>query len=190
MPTTLNRPPFETLPFLARKQPVNTTTDSVWDQVVQDLARRVFAVAYRILGSVHEAEDATQDAFTQAWQIHQTQKVESWTGLLVRLASTRALDRLRRKSIHQPVRDEDRISHSSPGAALEEKELRSALLDQLLRLSEQQATVFWMAAIEQIPREDIASTLNLSPEAVSTTLYKARKHLANALNEFIPGGRP
>ena len=67
-----------------------------WGKVVQKHAERVFRIAYRILGSVHDAEDVSQEVFTEAMSIHQTGPVRTWTGLMVRLATLRAIDRLRK----------------------------------------------------------------------------------------------
>ncbi len=53
-----------------------------WDLLVDDHAKRVFRVALRILGSVQDAEDVSQDAFAEAFQLHQAGSVRSWTGLL------------------------------------------------------------------------------------------------------------
>lgn len=41
-----------------------------WDKVVECHAERVFRIAYRILGSVHDAEDVSQTVFTEAVRIH------------------------------------------------------------------------------------------------------------------------
>ena len=67
-----------------------------WDRIVERHAKRVFRVAMRILRSVQDAEDVSQDVFTEAFQLHKAGPVQSWTGLLVRLATLRSLDRLRR----------------------------------------------------------------------------------------------
>ena len=68
-----------------------------WGQVVERHAERVFRIAFRILGSVHDAEDVSQVVFTEAVKMHATGPVQSWTGLFVRLATLRAIDLSRRK---------------------------------------------------------------------------------------------
>ena len=67
-----------------------------WGRIVDNHGARVLRIAARILGSVHEAEDVAQDVFTEAFRIYRAGPVQSWAGLLVRLATVRAIDRRRR----------------------------------------------------------------------------------------------
>lgn len=167
----------------------NDPADPCWDQVVDEHARRVFAIAMRILGSVHEAEDAAQEAFVQALEFHKRKRVENWTGLLVRLATTRSLDRLRRKKAHVPLRETDRIAQPDPAEGMITDELRAQLLNAWIQLPDQQASVFWMIAIEQLSREEVSMALGISCEAVSTALYKARNTLAREMSGIQIGGK-
>lgn len=67
-----------------------------WSWIVQTHSGRVFGVAMRILGSVQDAEDFSQDVFLEACEIYSAGAVQSGTGLLVRLATFRSLDLRRR----------------------------------------------------------------------------------------------
>ena len=57
----------------------------------------------------------------------------------------------------------------------------------LARLPDQQAAVFAMAHFEQLSHDDVATTLGISTQAVSTALYKARQRLLNLLTVFNRG---
>ncbi len=81
-----------------------------WDRIVERHANRVFRVALRILGSVQDAEEISQDVFTEAFQMHERGPIQSWAGLLVRLATLRSIDRLRRNRPSVELRESDRIS--------------------------------------------------------------------------------
>src|SRR5262245_52136733 len=85
-----------------------------WDGIVERHAQRVFRVAFRILGSVHDAEDVSQDVFAEVYRLHQSGPVQSWTGLLVRLATLRSIDRLRRVRAVAEVRESDRVTTVEP----------------------------------------------------------------------------
>ena len=47
---------------------------------------------------------------------------------------------------------------------------------------EQQAAIFSLTHFEQLDRNEVAAVLNISPESVSTSLYKARHRLREQLN--------
>lgn len=153
-----------------------------WDRIVERHARRVFGVALRILGSVHDAEDVAQEVFAEAYRVHKSGPVQSWTGLFVRLATLRAIDRCRRNRITVELRETDRITLREPSEELIAGELADWLREAIRRLPDQQAAVFAMSHFEEMGREAIAESLDISPTAVSTALYKARRQLSGELN--------
>lgn len=155
-----------------------------WGLVVERHAERVFRIAYRILGSVHDAEDVSQEVFAEAMTIHQAGPIRTWTGLMVRLATVRSIDRLR-KDRKQPESlpnvDFNSCASPRPDQRLIAAELAMWLRCEIRKLPDQQAAIFSLAYFEQLSRNEIATALDVSPETVSTTLYKARKKLANRL---------
>ena len=153
-----------------------------WDRIVDQHAKGVFRVAFRILGSVQDAEDVSQDVFAEAFRVHSRGPVQTWAGLLVRLATLRSLDRLRRNRPSVELREGDRITTVEPFDRVAADELTGWLRAAVTQLPDQQATVFVMAHFEQLSREEFCSMLDISPEAVSTTLYKARQSLLAQLN--------
>lgn len=159
-----------------------------WDRIVEGHAARVFRVAFRILGSVHDAEDASQDAFAEAYRLHKEGSVQNWTALLVRLATLRSLDRLRRRRHSVPLREADRISAVEPSEEAEAGELAAHLRNALGQLPDQQAMVFVMHYFEQLSRDEISAALGISVEGVSTALYKARRRLLKELAVFNERG--
>src|SRR5438270_6094516 len=89
----MNRLPSLRRFFDDREVPVVTD----WDRIVREHGPVVFATAWRILGHAADAEDVVQEVFLQAYQVQQQQTVRCWEALLRRLASCRALDRLRQR---------------------------------------------------------------------------------------------
>lgn len=158
-----------------------------WNQTVDRHGSRVFRIALRILGSVHDAEDVSQDVFVEAYRLHDAGAVQSWTGLLVRLATLRAIDRLRRRRPAETLREDDRVSTTGPYEEAAAKELAEWMRTAMARLPDQQAAVFAMVQFEKLSRDQIATNLGISPEAVSTALYKARQRLLSQLSVFNEG---
>lgn len=158
-----------------------------WDEIVEEHAERVFRIAYRILGSVHDAEDVSQDVFTEAMSIQKAGPVRTWTGLMVRLATVRSIDRLRKVRKQPQALPSSDIEPSGAHRPEEESiaaELATWLRGEIRTLPDQQAAVFSLAYFEQLSRNEIASALDITPEAASTTLYKARKKLSSQLAVF------
>jgi RNA polymerase sigma-70 factor, ECF subfamily len=158
-----------------------------WDGIVEQHAGRVFGVAMRILGSVQDAEDVSQDVFTDAFRMRHVERVQNWTGFLVRLATLRSLDRLRRQRPFQEIQEGDSISTYGPADDAAASELASRLRTAVAELPEQQATVFLLCHFEHQSCDEISVSLGISREAVSTALYKARKRLQTRLATLQPG---
>jgi RNA polymerase sigma-70 factor (ECF subfamily) len=155
-----------------------------WGQVVERHAERVFRIAFRILGSVHDAEDVSQMVFTEAVTVHAAGPVQSWTGLFVRLATLRAIDLSRRKRRTVGLDEGDRFSNVGPPEEAVGAELAAWLRKAASELPEQQAAIFSLIYFEQLRRDEVAAILGISPETVSTALYKARQRLMAQISVF------
>ncbi len=153
-----------------------------WNVIVERHAERVFRIAYRILGSVHDAEDVSQGVFAEALRFQAAGPVQSWTGLFCRLATLRAIDELRRRRKTLAIADDDRASKTDAHEHAVAGELAAWLRDAASKLPEQQAAIFSLTHFEQLDRNEVAAVLNISPESVSTSLYKARQRLREQLN--------
>jgi RNA polymerase sigma-70 factor (ECF subfamily) len=155
-----------------------------WTRLVERHAERVFRIALRILGSVHDAEDASQIVFTEAVAIHHAEVVQSWTGLFVRLATLRSLDLLRRRRSTVALIAADHVTNIGPSEAAVGAELADWLRGAVNRLPEQQAAIFSLIYFEQLDRNEVAAVLSISPESASTALYKARQGLTTQMTVF------
>ena len=158
-----------------------------WDRIVDEHGARVLRIATRILGSVHEAEDVAQDVFVEAFRSFQTGPVQSWAGLLVRLATLRAIDRRRQTRPTEDLAETDCPTTIGPFEVAVGNELAQWLRAAVGRLPDQQAAIFILIYFEQLTREEVASTLCISPVAVSTALYKARQRLMSQLSILNQG---
>ena len=152
-----------------------------WGLIVERHAERVFRIAYRILGSVHDAEDVSQTVFTEVFRIHSAGTVQTWTGLIVRLATVRSIDFARRKRHTTVLEEQDCVSHIGPPEHAIATELAAWLRSAATQLPEQQAAIFSLTYFEQMNRDEVAAVLGVSPESVSTALCKARQRLLSQI---------
>jgi RNA polymerase sigma-70 factor (ECF subfamily) len=161
-----------------------------WNGIVETHGARVLAIAVRIVGSLHDAEDVAQDVFVEAYGLYRNKRVESWAGLLVRLATLRAIDRLRRERASEPLADAERASAAGPFEEAVAGELAERLRRAVGRLPQQQAAVFTLVCFEHLARDEVAASLGISPQAVSSALYKARGRLMSELSVYERGNQP
>src|SRR5699024_2247915 len=68
-----------------------------WAQVVEDHSTRVYRLAYRLTGDVHEAEDLTHDVFIRVFRSLDGYTPGTFEGWLHRITTNLFLDRARRK---------------------------------------------------------------------------------------------
>jgi RNA polymerase sigma-70 factor, ECF subfamily len=155
-----------------------------WNAVVCENTPAMLRIAHRILGVIADAEDVTQDVFCEAWQIHLSQTVANWPGLLRRMAVLRALDKLRRRRFSTQLTEINLgDNRDGPAQVAMAHELAARLRDCIRQLPGQQAAVFSLFFFDNLSRDEIAEMLGTSVGAVSTALSKARQTLKSSLSE-------
>jgi RNA polymerase sigma-70 factor (ECF subfamily) len=161
-----------------------------WDQIVEQHGPIVFRLARRILGPGPDAEDVVQEVFLEVFQFWQKKEVENWVGLLCRIATHRALDRLRRRRRTDPL---NMIEVSDPGDGPLDKavagELAERLRKAIAQLPDRQAAVFSLRYFDDRSYEQIAEILGIKPNAVGAALHKARIKLQSLLEEKVKGAK-
>jgi len=141
----------------------------------------------RVLGSVQDAEDVSQEVFVEAFRMHQAGRVKSWPGLLVRLATLRSIDRLRKSRHVLELSEGDGVSDEEPYERVVAAELAASLRQGIAQLPEQQSIMFVMHYFDDLSRDEIATTLGTTTGAVSTALHKGRQRLMDQLAAFNRG---
>lgn len=138
---------------------------------------RLFAAAYRMLGSVTDAEDVLQDAYLR-WQSAPQGEVLDTTGYLMRITTRLCLDQLKsaRKQretypgewLPEPVLTDDATDQLDHDVSV-------ALLLALDALSPLERAAFLLHDIFDSSYGDVASALNRSPEACRQLATRARR---------------
>ena len=162
--------------------------------------RRLFGVAYRMLGDAHEAEDLVQEGYLR-W--HRTPPedraaVASPEGWLVAVVSRLAIDRLRRAEVErltyvgswlpEPVRTDA----PAPDRAVElASDLSVALLVLLERLAPEERAAFLLREAFDTGYPEIARILGRNEPAVRQMVHRAqqRVHAERARFAAPPGAQ-
>ena len=112
--------------------------------------------------------------------------VESWGALLHRLATARAVDRLRqrqRRNTRQEMVDFEFVGggEAEPYQNAQAGELSERLRTALGRLPQRQAEVFALHALEGWKHDEIARQMQITCDAVGVLLHRARARLRELL---------
>ena len=152
--------------------------------------RRVFRAAFRVTGSVDDAEDVLQTVFLNMM------KRETAAGLdlgndpksyLCRAAVNAAVDVLRakkRKTAMEAEADREETVGADIGVA--RRELRRQLRGALSRLSPRAASIVALRFFEGYGNAEIAAMLGTSSSSIAVTLHRARRRLKAELQEVGP----
>jgi RNA polymerase sigma-70 factor (ECF subfamily) len=147
----------------------------------------VFNVCYRLLGERGEAEDMTQDTFIRAYQRIQTFDIERPFGPWIRrVAANLCLNQLQKKFPAQTALEEEfaLMEENWPGnpeASLENQERTDAIREALRALPVPFRAVIELRHFQEMDYEEIAQALHLPLNTVKSHLFRARKLLAQRL---------
>ena len=149
----------------------------------------LISVAYRVLGSVTDAEDAVQEAWLR-WSGVDHSAVEDPRAFLVRVTTRLAIDRLRRAKARResyvgPWLPEPILTRQDPAedAAMAES-VSMAMLVVLETLSPLERAVFVLREAFGMPHAEIAEVLGRKEEAVRQLARRARAHVRERRSRF------
>jgi len=153
---------------------------------------RVFRAAYRITGSVTDAEDVLQTVFLRLASNAETPDLANPGGYLHRAAVNAALDLIRGRTRARLVSfdsvesaGEWKNPNSGPEEEHDDRELRALLRHAVAKLGERAATVFALRYFEGYDNSQIAELLGTSPTVVGVTLHRARTRLRREIGKFL-----
>ncbi|HEY1896185.1 MAG TPA: RNA polymerase sigma factor [Terracidiphilus sp.] len=179
-----------TLPF--------TATSDRLSQLFAEHHRRVLLAAYRITGSMADAEDVAQTVFLRLGHgesLEPKPDMKNAASYLYRAAINGALDLLRRRktAAAEPIEAAAAIASAAPGDS-PEAEISSRQLAQLLRraiseLSPRAAEMFTLRYVEELGNREIAALMGTSQAVVAVTLHQSRSRLKKRLTELERGNR-
>ena len=155
--------------------------------------RRVLTAAYRITGSMADAEDVAQAVFLRLASADG--KMTNASSYLYRAAINGALDLLRRRKSTQtePLEYAAYIpaagSGSSPEGEASNRELGAFLRIAISELPPRAAEMFILRYVEEHGNREIAALMGTSQAVVAVTLHNARSRLKKRLSEFGRGKR-
>lgn len=148
--------------------------------------KRLARLAYRMLGSFSEAEDAVQDAWFRWEKVDGG--IDAPAAYLTRIVTRLCLDRLksaraRRETYIGPWLPDPLMGSSDPDEMIAD-DITVTLMLAMERLSPLERAAFLLHDVFDIALSDIAVTLGREPAAVRQLASRARRHLQVARPRF------
>ena len=153
------------------------------ERLYRKYAARVFAIAVRIAGNQHAAEDITQDVFIQAYEHRADFKGESapytWLyRITVNLSINWVKGESRRRTALRPVRSR---AGADPADALVQEETRAELLKLLEGLPVEYRACLVLKDVEGLSYSTIAEILEIPEGTAASRVARARQRLTEML---------
>jgi RNA polymerase sigma-70 factor, ECF subfamily len=153
----------------------------------QELRPYLFAIAYRMLGSVAEAEDVIQEAFLRYHEAGA--EPESPKSYLATVTTRLAIDQLRsaraRREVYpgewlpEPLVEEEAARHAETADSLS-----LAFLHLLEKLSPVERAVFLLREVFDYPYDEVAEIVGKSPDNCRQILVRAHRHIDEGRRRF------
>jgi len=155
-----------------------------FEALVAAYRRRVFGIAYAIVGSRAAAEDVAQEVFVKLWKsldrYDGRAQLSTWIYAITRNA---AISALRRERPASSLSDEAVLAEAEARAAVadEPRADDAALWRAVAALPDPQRRAVILYYQDERPVEEVAAMLAMPVNTVKTHLHRARARLATAL---------
>lgn len=170
-------------------------------ELVEQYKRKVYFIAYDIVGDHQEAEDVSQDVFIKVYRalskFRKDAKMSSW---IYQITINTCIDVMRKRKAKPQVQLEDwgatslhgEVPGAGAGTVDPARRAEAALLRQqvnqaLTRVSPRERVVFVMRHFNDFKINEIAEALSVSDGTVKSLLFRALRKLRKELR-IQPGG--
>jgi RNA polymerase sigma-70 factor (ECF subfamily) len=156
-----------------------------FEELVRVTHRRVYSLAYRLVGDRNEAEDVAQEAYLRIFRglpgFREEAAFETW---MHRIVANCAMTQLRKRGRFGDVlRDEEQPELPIPDRAQEITVQRDDLARGLATLPLGQRTVLLLKDVYGLSVKEIAQEVGIEEGAVKVRLHRARRRLKEMLEE-------
>jgi RNA polymerase sigma-70 factor (ECF subfamily) len=149
-----------------------------FEELVERTRRRVFTLAFRLVGDRHEAEDVAQEAYLRMYRglpgFRGDSSFDTW---MYRITANAAVSHLKRRGRFGDVVDDPDMVVRVPDPGSADPVDRDEIQRALGALSIPQRTVLLMKDAYGFSCQEIADELGVTEGAVKVRLHRARKRL-------------
>jgi RNA polymerase sigma-70 factor (ECF subfamily) len=154
---------------------------------VEKHGQAVWQRAYRLLGNEADAAECFQETFLSALKVSRRQNIYNLGGLLGRLATTRAIDKLRQRIRERNIGadsgywDEPEDKNPGPPVEVQRREMAVLLREAIGNLPRLEAEVFCLRYFNDMSYRQIAKSLDLQVGTIGAFLHRSRNKLRECL---------
>jgi RNA polymerase sigma-70 factor, ECF subfamily len=178
---------------------------NAFEELVLRYQGRLLTVLRHLVGNHEQAEDLTQEVFLRVYRARESYepgaKFSTWLFTIANNVASNAMRSLsRRHEITLQPRDSgpmgarplDRMLQASsgqmPARQLDKAEIHEIVSMALESLSERQRMAVLLSKFEDMSYIDIASVMQLTPQAIKSLLSRARVNLREVLQPYVDHG--
>jgi RNA polymerase sigma factor (sigma-70 family) len=148
-------------------------------------SRAMLNVAFRIVGSIDEAEDVLQDAFLDAFTRVRDFRQETTFGLwLKQIVVHRAINLLRKRKLEMVELGEDQLDNIADEESADEEEIQYKVVqvkEAMKELPDGYRVVLSLYLLEGYDHEEIGQVLKISENTSRTQFLRAKRKLNEIL---------
>ena len=158
-----------------------------------------------LVGNRDQAEDLAQDVFLRVYRSRKSYvpgaKFSTWLFTIANnVASNAHRSRSRRREVNLDSRPAtttgihsiDELAQAAsgfmPARQIDKAEMREVVRQAISTLNERQRLAVLLSKFESMSYEDIAETMEMSPQAIKSLLSRARSNLREVLEPYIQSG--
>jgi len=161
--------------------------EQLFNELFREYEHRLYLFVLKMLKSDAVAKDIVQDVFLKLWVIRgKISEIKNISSFLYKLTENKVIDHLRSSACDQKKKDAlwhrlRQNNEQNTDRCLEEKEYNAIIQRAIEQLSPQRKAVYLLSKTKNIPRKEIASLLQISPNTVRNQLAKAIENIASYL---------
>jgi len=173
-----------------------------FEEIVLRYQKKMFNMAYRMIGDYHEAAEVVQDAFVSAYKnlkgFRGASKFSTWLVTIVMNLSRNRIKQMKTRSARERYSLDDSvhtdngavtIEYASPDASvlerLETHEVQQSVQKCVNRLETEFREVLVLRDIQGFSYGEIGSLLHIAEGTVKSRIHRARESVKNCLKNLI-----
>lgn len=161
--------------------------ERAFGELVELTHRRVFSLAFRLVGDRFDAEDVAQESYLRMFRglsgFREEAKFETW---MYRIVTNSAINLLRRRGRNgELLSEEAALELAAPDAPAQQTADRDELARSLDLLPAGQRAVVILKDVYGLSCREIGAELGIEEGAVKVRLHRARKRLRESLQNEV-----